>query len=61
VIAQESLDVLDKKDIPYYGIHISNEQSISLNISEKYNLLFSRFRSQQTLPGICQSFIRLAA
>lgn len=35
VIAQESLDVLDKKDIPYYGIHISNEQSISLNISEK--------------------------
>ncbi|WEK70392.1 MAG: SDR family NAD(P)-dependent oxidoreductase [Candidatus Chryseobacterium colombiense] len=35
VIAQESLDLLDKKDIPYYGIHISNEKSISLNISEK--------------------------
>ncbi|WP_291881081.1 beta-ketoacyl synthase N-terminal-like domain-containing protein [Chryseobacterium sp.] len=35
VIAQESLNLLDKKDIPYYGIHISNEKPTSLNISEK--------------------------
>ncbi|MCE3076200.1 type I polyketide synthase [Chryseobacterium gwangjuense] len=35
VIAQESLSLLDKTDIPHYGIHISNDQLTSLNISEK--------------------------
>jgi acyl transferase domain-containing protein/NAD(P)H-dependent flavin oxidoreductase YrpB (nitropropane dioxygenase family)/NAD(P)-dependent dehydrogenase (short-subunit alcohol dehydrogenase family) len=35
VTAQESLNLLDKTAIPYYGIHISNDKLTSLQISEK--------------------------
>lgn len=35
VTAQESLSLLDKADIPYYGIHISNARLKSLTFSDK--------------------------
>lgn len=35
VTAEESLSQLDKADIPYYGIHISNEKLKSLTFSNK--------------------------